>query len=386
MYATCTTVCVHNVYPGWLFGDVYPDMPLYLCDLPHDLLRSSLRTASALDMGRMSRCSRLWLQLVDEVAERRLRARRPGLPPGSAACPCWLRSLATIEQVEVAVGLKPNRSWRDEYVPLCLATERAFAQDEALTDIFEPGGPLSLDARLEMHAELIVGATQAGFSTDDAEASCACLCSAAMSATLVQAWHAQGSTEFAATTHRLQEVYSAAGLRMWSTGTSHGKLYHHLGTGPPAHPLGDYHDGLIELDPAWERLTTSSIGDRIEIVACCSAFEPIEGVFQDEAGLYSSSVEVIEQADGEVERATWDLMESDIVCFLPPRPADRGGYHALVYEPAGAPDPLYPTDDCMWGLYGPLTVTLEAISEPGEWQVRGLSIRRRLYSVSISFG
>ena len=31
------------------------------------------------------------------------------------------------------------------------------------------------------------------------------------------------------------------------------------------------------------------------------------------------------------------------------------------------------------------TVTLEQIDEPGEWEVRGLRVQRRLYTVSVSY-
>tara|TARA_B110001452_G_scaffold225938_1_gene200129 strand:+ start:376 stop:1440 length:1065 start_codon:yes stop_codon:yes gene_type:complete len=354
-------------------------MPLYLCDLPHDLLRSSMRTASAKDMGHMGRCSRLWLQVCDEVAERRLRVRRPGLPPGSEACPCWLRSIATIEQVEAAVGPKPSRSWHDEYLPLMKAAELAFA-DPPHVELFEPGGALTLDATLEFDAATIAAAVQAGSSADDAEL-IQCISGAAVSAILVRAWHAK-STEFAAIMHRVREANFEAAMRGWSACKMHVALYEKLGKGAPTDTIGD-HDGLIEFDTAWERLTTSKVGDRIEIVDGVTAIEPIECVFPDDAGIYTAMTHL---HDGdEEEPVLWEAQDSDIVCFVPPKPADRGGFHALMHD---TPNPTsdFPTDQCMWSVGGPLTVTLEAISEPGEWQVRGLSVRRRLYSVSVSHG
>ena len=56
----------------------------------------------------------------------------------------------------------------------------------------------------------------------------------------------------------------------------------------------------------------------------------------------------------------------------------------LVHEPQNPES--NPVAGISWGLHGPFTVTIEAISEPGEWQVRDLSVRRRLYSVSVSHG
>ena len=325
-------------------------------------------------MGRMSRCNRLWLTVVDEVAERRLRARRPGLPPGSTAWPCWLRSVATIEQIEAAVGPKPDRSWRDEYVALQQAADRAFNK-EPFPEMYEPGGDRSLSAELEFGAGDIAAAIQAGYSTDDAEAMCATQ-GASASTILAQKWNAH-STEFAATTHRLREVYLEAAIRAWSGGKTQPPLYVHLGKGAPTDNIGE-HDGLIEFDPAWEGITSSDIGDRIEIAGCVGALEAIEGVLV-EAGFRTSSADTMDSPE------IWHVEDSDVVCFLPSRPPDRGGYHALVHEPSD-PTSMFATDASMWGIQGPLTVTLEAISEPGEWQVRGLSVRRRLYSVSVSHG
>ena len=359
-------------------------MPLHLTDLPHDLLHSSLRTASARDMGRMGRCSRLWLQVCDEVAERRLRARRTGLPPGSSAHPCWLRSLGTLEQIDAAVGPAPSRSWRDEYVPLMLAAERAFSPGEfpaPPTDLYGPGGDLSIDVMCAADADDMTAVVQAGFSADDA-AVLSTLGGTAPSTILVRAF-LQRSTEFAAITHRLSDLYFRAALRAWNAGVTHGRVYQPLGTGPPTDAL-DSQVGLIAFDPAWGRLTTASVGDRIEIVGTGCAYEPIEVVFQDDAGIYTESASLTDPAEGEAISSSWNLEDSDVVCFLPSRPADRGGHYMLVHEPA---DPKSSAAaDCLWGLHGPFIVTLEAISEPGEWQVRGLRVRRRLYSVSVSFG
>lgn len=89
--------------------------------------------------------------------------------------------------------------------------------------------------------------------------------------------------------------------------------------------------------------------------------------------------------DDAADAIEWRLLDSDLVCFVGPTRADRGGFHGLIHQP-GDPDSVHPCDQSMWMHQGPCTVTLEAVSEPGEWQVPGLSVRRRLYSVSISHG
>ena len=56
-------------------------------------------------------------------------------------------------------------------------------------------------------------------------------------------------------------------------------------------------------------------------------------------------------------------------------PADADGFHTFI----------------PWNRMGdhylpPMaTVTLEKIDEPGEWEVRGLRVKRRLYTVSASY-
>ena len=110
-------------------------------------------------------------KLVDEVAEQRMRARRPHLYPlGSDACPCWLRSLAAAMQVDAAVGPKPSRSWQDEYASLMVAASRAFDPPDAFfPDLYEPSGALSLSKTLEQNVNDVAACTQAGWSADDAE-------------------------------------------------------------------------------------------------------------------------------------------------------------------------------------------------------------------------
>ena len=71
----------------------------------------------------------------------------------------------------------------------------------------------------------------------------------------------------------------------------------------------------------------------------------------------------------------YEEVDSDVVCFRS-APADADGLlHTLV-----------PTEGEGGHLLPPMaTVTLERIDEPGEWEVRGLRVQRRLYTVSVSY-
>ena len=77
----------------------------------------------------------------------------------------------------------------------------------------------------------------------------------------------------------------------------------------------------------------------------------------------------------------WELQDSDIIYFRN-TPADSSGYQALLLQVG---DPTLP-DDADFMLPSFAHVTLEAVQQPGEWQVRGIFVRRRLFTVSVRFG
>lgn len=68
------------------------------------------------------------------------------------------------------------------------------------------------------------------------------------------------------------------------------------------------------------------------------------------------------------------LQDSDVVCFQS-APSDAEGHHSLL-----------PVPFCHSRFLPPLaTVTLESVQAPGEWEVRGLRVKQRLFTVSVSF-
>lgn len=78
-----------------------------LLDLPDELLAATLNMLSAIELTAASRTHPTCRALVKEVAERRLREIRPEIPAGTDACPCWLRSVATVEAITQGVGPVP---------------------------------------------------------------------------------------------------------------------------------------------------------------------------------------------------------------------------------------------------------------------------------------
>ena len=67
---------------------------------------------------------------------------------------------------------------------------------------------------------------------------------------------------------------------------------------------------------------------------------------------------------------TDELQDSDVVCFR--APADADGYHSLIQTRAD------------WYSMPPLaTVTLEKVEQPGEWEVCGHKVQRRLFTVRV---
>ncbi len=120
-------------------------------------------------------------------------------------------------------------------------------------------------------------------------------------------------------------------------------------------------------DPAWKVLQHPGVSAGLSFVTdgCYLANAPNSLTFPDAEGFRVGVNE-----DG---RFSYELQDSDVVCFKS-APADADGYHSLV--PYGHLR--------MYAL--PLaTVTLEKVQQPGEWEVCGQFVRRRLLTVSITY-
>ena len=87
--------------------------------------------------------------------------------------------------------------------------------------------------------------------------------------------------------------------------------------------------------------------------------------FPDDKGFYKAA-----NNDGTL---TYQLQDSDIVCFRS-APTAADGYHSLIQTGHSG----YSTPPCA-------TVTLEKVEQPGEWEVCGQKVQRRLFTVSVTY-
>ena len=125
--------------------------------------------------------------------------------------------------------------------------------------------------------------------------------------------------------------------------------------------------GLATVDPAWEALAQPGVEAGLSLVTngYAKAHEMDERAFADAEG-YRVHV----KGGGE---GTFELQDSDVVC-LQSADADADGYHSLVQ-----------VGDSSYKLPPQATVTLVKVEEPGQWEALGHSVRRRLYTVSVTY-
>ena len=79
----------------------------------------------------------------------------------------------------------------------------------------------------------------------------------------------------------------------------------------------------------------------------------------------------MDYGDGDV----YELQDSDVVCFRGAPPDADGSYHSLIPITSFGSHALPPL----------ATVTLESMQQPGEWEVCGQRVRRRLLTVSVTY-
>ena len=125
-------------------------------------------------------------------------------------------------------------------------------------------------------------------------------------------------------------------------------------------------------------------GHRAAVVLLAARDQPIDGRVQ--VGLVTNGVVQGEKADSGCfpddkgyyayvntgGKNTDELQDSDVVCFRSAPAAD--GYHSLIQTRAD------------WYSMPPLaTVTLEKVEQPGEWEVCGHKVQRRLFTVRVTY-
>uniref|UniRef100_A0A7S0NVR4 F-box domain-containing protein n=1 Tax=Calcidiscus leptoporus TaxID=127549 RepID=A0A7S0NVR4_9EUKA len=325
-----------------------------LDSLPTELIWHILVHVAAVDLARARCACQTWARLARGVAEDVLRRRRR--LPVACDCPCWIRSLAAAEALERAVGQNPeSRGWRDEWAPMCREWYRLLASRDMGTDqMFEANGTESVSQKLLSFAVAIEQKLDAGWDAERAAAVSVIVPCGHIA--IAQALH-ELDGRYAASTHMvIDSLFVRACLAEEPA--------------PPLYAALEGEFGLATNGPEWNLLQPGcAIGSIFTTTA------PVEAIVPDAHTIrvagYHSSVNT-----GGV--LSYKLAESDIVCILSSR-ARESGFHSLVQTATAAPSAEY--------MLPPMaTVCLEKIEEPGMWSVRRRKVRRRLYTVSVSYG
>jgi hypothetical protein len=340
--------------------------------LPAELLVWIAGSLSPKDLCRVACTHSMWREAVAVAAERRVREYlRTTLV--LEASPCWLRSLAQIERLTAAVGSRPEHGWRQEWKAMKIsAAKLSFmtggrewkAEYEA---DFDDGGVLSLEREIELsRPQCLLAPELHGCWDEEAALYVTSIAGGEESLILCEAFE-QRTAVFAALLHAELSAYSSAAC------VAAAQSY----VPPPLYvTLTGAEDSLMSYNFAWCALPELAIG--AEFRANASAGMPTANTFPDEQGMFFGEVKETGPEDDDFE-VEWTLVDSDIVRFVS-RPADCRGYHAFVQ------DMNDDNDDVGWSVPHDSVMRLEAISEAGAWTVRGLLVRRRLYTVSVSFG
>ena len=177
--------------------------------------------------------------------------------------------------------------------------------------------------------------------------------SAALKAPLAAAVREQ-SDRYAASTHLVCEVLAERAKQMTEAAPL---LYVNL--------TGKF--GLATDDPAWEALMQPGASAGLGFVTngVVMASPPTANTFPDDKGFYVG----VNRGGKE----TFELQDSDVVC-LRSAVADADGYHSLIQTGRGG-----------YQMPPLATVTLESVQQPGEWEVCGHKVQRRLFTVSVTY-
>lgn len=348
--------------------------------LPSELLGCIASFVSAKALCRLACTDSLWRAAVDAAAECRVRAYLQ-TTLRLRASPCWLRSLAQIERLTAAVGPRPVRGWRSEWHALKMAAAQLRAEEEGRVwdaewhaTEYADDGPQCMARQMELgEFQQLVHAPELHGCWDDEAARYISCTGGGEESRVLRAAFRNLEVKYAALQHASLSAYSSAACVIAQQGLAPPPPVYATLTGPPD-------EGLAQFDDAWLGLPDLAVG--AEFRAAGSARLADARYFPDDLGMYYGDVIPTgpQMDDYEIE---WKLVDSDVVRFVS-RPADRHGYHALLQDLVD-----HGSDgscDASWSVPHDSLVRLEAISEAGEWTVRGLRVRRRLYTVSISFG
>ena len=275
---------------------------------------------------------------------------------GAAGCVChaWAQVWQALPlTTRRAVGLKPkNHTWRQEWIDAYVERGRIEGKSWPRA-MFEAGGISSVEAMIEYYGAAIRWKVSIGWSLEQAEPYT--VISACLAAPLAAAMR-ERSPRYAACTHSVCDALAAQAKRLDVVV-------------PPVYCNLTGMFGLSTLDPRWELLQQpgASVGISFVIDGLCQADLPDLQVFPDEEGFYVH----MDYGEGDV----YELQDSDVVCFRGAPPDADGSYHSLIPITSFGSHALPPL----------ATATLESIQQPGEWEVCGQRVRRRLLTVSVTY-
>ena len=345
------------------------DAVALIAALPDELLLHVLLGLSAADLARAAQSCRLWRRTVAQAAAVLLKRRRPT----AQECPCWLRCLGAVERLEAAVGPRPSRSWRSEYVELQLeAQDMVWYKYHALSEEedFEEGGEFSVDEDLKRSPEAIADLTASGWSTDAAHSFLSLAgCDAALSAAI-----RERSSRYAATTHYLMDnLFNYARRTPAPYLSGHSRLLYSPLTGSDGLAT---HYGSAFLPHSLDRV---GVGGSFTVEGA-SAMEPSRRHFRNVRGWHAYEPRSVQEYDP----SDHYLEDSDIIAFCS-APPDGAGYHAMMLTVGEHSHEGFP-EEAIYCLPPFTRLTIERIDAPGEWKVLGMKVQRTLYTVSASFG
>eukprot|EP00747_Dinoflagellata_sp_TGD_P214547 gnl/TRDRNA2_/TRDRNA2_87389_c0_seq1.p1 gnl/TRDRNA2_/TRDRNA2_87389_c0~~gnl/TRDRNA2_/TRDRNA2_87389_c0_seq1.p1 ORF type:complete len:334 (-),score=63.24 gnl/TRDRNA2_/TRDRNA2_87389_c0_seq1:58-1059(-) len=249
-----------------------------------------------------------------------------------------------------------QRTWRDEWVEVRTEELRLQGQEYlAKAEHFEPGGPGCVEQMLQHLAKYIQWQVDAGWERKQAEAYT--LLAACGRAALARALRDK-SDVYACSQKLIVEVLKERAGCLSEPA-------------PPAYRNLTGKFGLASEDPLWELLMRVGADGTIDGSAPCFTTSAIVAgytglaYFPNDLGFY-----VGVNRGGKV---VYEMQDSDIVCFQSSLD-DSDGFHSLIQAAEGTYD-LPPL----------ATVKLESVQASGQWEAYGKQIKRRLFTVSVTY-
>ena len=246
--------------------------------------------------------------------------------------------------------VEETRTWHNEWVAMWMERNKLTGESFPRSR-YEAGGDMSIETVIEYAAANIKLQVDNGWPQEQAEAYQ--VITASLAAPLAAAVR-ERSDRYAASTRLVCEVLAERAKQMTVAAPL---VYWNL--------TGKF--GLATVDPAWDALTQPGASAGLGFVTngVVQGDTADSRCFPDDKG-YCKPV----STGGKL---TFELQDSDVVCFHSAA-ADADGYHSLVHI-GGAGHTMPPL----------ATVTLEKVEEPGEWEVCGHKVQRRLFTVRVSF-